>query len=147
MSHAGVFTGSHRDDFGGNTFVKLGLLASPSRPKQRTTTQRIDDAMTEVSVGQYEKALQLIAEVEPSHCHDKRLIKIEALEGLGRKDELIELLDPPQGQDEAVKVISLLLDCGRFDDAEARLPAMSELIDQAVFGELAGIIATRRAIS
>ena len=98
-------------------------------------------------MGQYEKALQLIAGVGSSHSHQKRLIKIEALEGLGRKDELIELIDPPQGQDEAVKVISLLLDCGRFDDAEARLPAMSSLIDQTVFRELAGIIATRRAIS
>ena len=147
MSHAGVFTGSHRDDFGGNTFVKLGLLASPSRPKQRTTTQRIDDAMTEVSVGEYEKALQLIAGIEASHCHEVRLIKIEALDGLDRKEELIELLDPPQGQDEALKIISLLLDCGRYDDAEARLPAMSALIDQAVFKELTSIIATRRAIS
>ena len=28
MSAAGVFTGSHRDDFGGNTFIKLSLPAA-----------------------------------------------------------------------------------------------------------------------
>ena len=147
MSQAGVVTGFHRDDFGGNTYMKLGLLPSPSRPRPATTTKRIDDAMTAVSVGEYEKSLQLIAGIESSHCHEVRLIKIEALDGLDRKEELIELLDPPQGQDEAVKIISLLLDCGRYDDAEARLPAMSALIDQAVFKELTSIIATRRAIS
>ena len=147
MSSAGVFTGSHRDDFGGNTFMKLSLVSSPTRPKQATATQRIDDAMTAVSVGQYEKALQLIAGVESSYANQRRQIKIKALEGLGRKDELIELLDPPQTQDEAVKIISLLLDCGRFDDAEAQLSTMSSLLDRATFRDLASYIATRRAIS
>ena len=127
--------------------MKLDLRPSPSRPKEATATRRIDDAMTAVSECQYEEALRLIAGVESSHSHQKRLIKTAALEGLGRNDELVELLDPPQGQDEAVKLISLLLDCGRFDDAEGRLAAMSSLLDQAVFRELAGIIATRRAIS
>ena len=96
MSSGGVFTGSHRDDFGGKTFIKLNLPISPSRPKPPTSTQRLDAAMKAVATEQYERALELLAEINTSHSHEKRQIKIRALEGLGRQEELIELLDPPQ---------------------------------------------------
>ena len=147
MSSAGVFTGSHRDDFGGNTSLTLPLRHSPARPKWPTMTQRLDDAMTAATLGLHEEALNLLPPNNSDHQHLVRQIQIKALEGLERQEDLIKLLDPPQSQEEAVRIISVLLDCGRFDDAEARLPAMSHLIDQAVFRELAGIIATRRAIS
>ena len=147
MSPGGVFSGSHRDDLGGNTFIKLRLPLSPSRPKAATPTQRLDEAMGAVAVKQYEKALELLDEIPCSHSHAKRQIKIEALNGLGRHEGLIELLDPPQTVDEVVRVISLLLDARQFDEATARLGAASALVDRALFRDLTETIAARRMTS
>ena len=66
MSPAGVFTGSHRDDFGGNTFIKLSLPATQRRAKSPTTIQRLDEAMTAVRGERYEQALALIADIPSS---------------------------------------------------------------------------------
>ena len=147
MSSGGVFTGSHRDDFGGQTFITLNLPPSPSRPKPPTTTQLLDDAMSAVATKQYERALELLAEIDTSKAREKRQIKIRALHGLGRQEELIELLDPPQSADEAIRAISLLLDTRRFEEATARLDAASGLIDHALFEELATTIAVKRMTS
>ena len=147
MSSAGVFTGSHRDDFGGNTYVTLPLRHSPARPKGPNLIQRLDDAMTAATIGLHEEALGLLPSNSSDHQHLIRQIRIKALEGLERQEDLLRLLDPPQNQEEAVKLISVLLDCGRLHDAESRLPSMSHLIDQAIFRELVGIIAARRAMS
>lgn len=147
MSSGGVFTGSHRDDFGGKTFIKLNLPISPSRPKPPTTTQLLDDAMKAVATEQYERALELISEINTSYLHEKRQIKIRALDGLGRQEELIELLDPPQSVDEVVRVISLLLDSGQFDEAAVRLNAASALVDRTLFEELTTTITARRMTS
>ncbi len=147
MSPAGVFTGSHRDDFGGNTFITLPLHHSPARPKGPTVTQRLDDAMAAVTLGRNEEALDLLPSSGSDHLHVKRQIQIKALEGLGRHEDLLRLLDPPQSQDEAVKVISLLLECGRFTEASMRLQTMSALIDPSIFGELTAVIAARKVIS
>ena len=147
MSSGGVFSGSHRNDFGGNTFTKLNLPLSPSRPKAATPTQRLDEAMGAVAVKQYEKALELLDEIPCSHSHAKRQIKIEALNGLGRHKELISLLDPPQTVDEVARVISLLLAARQFDEATARLEAASALVDRALFRDLTETIAARRMTS
>ena len=147
MSSGGVFTGSHRDDFGGNTFIKLTLPRSPSRPKTPTPTQRLDEAMTAVTIRQYEKALQLLAEINSSHSHEKRQIEIKALDGMGRHEELIRFLDPPQNADEVVRIISLLLDARRFDEATARLDAASALIPRPLYESLTATIAARRMTS
>lgn len=147
MSSGGVFSGSHRDDFGGKTFIELSLPISPSRPKPPSPTQRLDDAMTAVTTGQYKKALELLATIEASESHEIRQIKIEALDGLGRQEELIELLDPPQSVDEVVRVISLLLDCGRFDEAAECLSAASAFVDRALVEELTATITVRRMSS
>ena len=144
MSPGGIFTGSHRDDFGGNTFMKLSLPRSPSRPKAATSTQQLDDAMTAVTTEQYEKALSLLDCIGPYHVHAKRQIKIRALEGLGRRAELTEFLDPPQDPDEVVRLISLLLEARRFDDATTQLGAASTLIDHATFADLTTTIAKER---
>lgn len=144
MSHAGVFTGSHRDDFGGNTFIQLKLPLSPSRPSEDTATRRLDDAMTSVSAGQYGEALDLITGVDSSHFDTIRLISIKALDGLGRRDDLIELLNPPQSVNETCKVISLLVDDGRYNEASSRLESARELIGQPVYDELTEFIAARR---
>ena len=147
MSTAGVFTGSHRDDFGGNTFITLPLRHSPARPKGPTVAQRLDDAMAAVTLGRHEDALDLLPSSSSDHPHLKRHIQIKALEGLGRQEDLLRLLDPPQSQGEAVKVISLLLECDRFTEASVRLQTMSALIDPATFIELTAVIAARKVIS
>ena len=147
MSSGGVFTGSHRDDFGGNTFIKLNLPLSPSRPKILTSTRRLDEAMKAVIIGQYEKALELLPEIDSSHSHEKRQIEIEALDGMGRHEELVRLLDPPQSADEVVRTISLLLDAWRFDEATARLDAASALIPPSLFEDLTATIIARRMTS
>ena len=147
MSHAGVFTGSHRDDFGGNTFIQLDLPLSPSRPRIDTATRRLDDAMTAASAGQYEEALDLIAGVDSSNYGTIRLISIKALDGLGRRDELIELLDPPKNVDETIRVITLLVDQGRYAEASSRLESARELVGQPPYNELTEFIAARRMIS
>ena len=147
MSHAGVFTGSHREDFGGNTFIKLGLSSSPSRPREATITQRIDDAMTAITVGQHQRALELITGIDSSHHDEIRLIKVRALDGLGRRGELIKLLNQPRSIDEAVMVISLLLEAGRIDEASATLETMSPLIDHSLYRELTAVIAVKKELS
>ncbi len=144
MSSGGVFIGSHRDDFGGNTFIKLELPTSPSRSIPPTPTQRLDEAMTAITTKQYSKALELLPEIKSSHSHEKRQIEIKALKGLGRQEELIELLDPPLSADEVVMVISMLLDKSRFDEAVARLNTASELVDPVLFKDLTDIITARR---
>ena len=147
MSHAGVFTGSHRDDFGGNTFIKLSLPPSPLRPGKATAAKQIDDSMTAIALGQYEKALELVNGIDSSRDCEKRLITVRALDGLERHRELIEFLDAPQTADEAVRVISLLIETGRHDEASARLESMSQLIDQAHYRELTAVITAKRMIS
>ena len=147
MSHAGVFTGSHRNDFGGNTFIRLDLPLSPSRPRKDTAIRRLDDAMTAVSEGQYEEALDLIAGEDSSNYGTIRLISIKALEGLGRREELIELLAPPQNVDETFRVIKLLGDLGRYDEASSRLESARKLVGQPLYDELTELIAARRMIS
>ena len=147
MSSGGVFTGSHRDDFGGKTFIKLNLPPSPSRPKPPTPTQRLDDAMTAVATGQYERALELLPETTTSHSHEIRQIRVKALDALGRHEELISFLDPPQSADEVARVISLLLERGRFDEAAQRLTAGSTFVDRVHFEELTATINARRMSS
>ena len=147
MSPAGVFTGSHRSDFGGNSFITLDLPLSAARPTKATTIQYLDNAMTAVATGQYERALELLPEIGPSRSDEKRQVKIKALEGLGQNEELIRLLDPPRTADEVTKIISLLLDTNRFDEAKALLETASALVDPATFEELARTIVVRRMIS
>ena len=110
-------------------------------------TQRLDAALTAATLGQYESALELLPTKCGGNAHVKRHIEIKALEGLGRIDELLRLLDPPHNQDEAVKVISLLTNTNRFDEASERLQSMSTLIGQPLYGELCSLIETRRAMA
>ena len=144
MSPAGVFTGSHRDDFGGNTYIELNLPVAPMRARRPTTTQRLDDATRAVAEGRHEEAVTLIADLPSCRSKEKRQIEIEALAGLGRREQLIELLNPPQSVDEAVRAISLLLEAGRFDDAAARLYTGRSRMTPSLFEELKATIAARR---
>ena len=146
MSKTGVFAGSYRNDFGGNTFIKLDLPYSPSRPTDATPTQQIDDAMTAVAEGHYEKALELISSPSFSTSATARLVKIEALNGLGRVDELIKALDQPRNTEECVRLVSLLIENGRTDEASEKLETFSGFVDQPTLRSLNEIIAIKEMI-
>ena len=143
MSPAGVFTGAHRDDFGGRTFVSLNLPAARRQAAGPTVNQRLDDAMTAIGNKQYEKALALVADVPSCRTMDKRRVEIEALRGLGWTNRLIALLDPPENVGEVVEVVSLLLDARRFDEATTCLQASKPLVPFGLFEELKATIAAR----
>ena len=147
MSPAGVFTGSHRDDFGGNTFTKLNLPSTHGRSPKLTVTRRLDDAMKAVGTGHFEEALRILSEVSPSKPEEARRIEIKALNGLGRREQLIDLLTPPQNVDEAMKLMSMLLDAGQFDEATRQLEISRALIGPALSEELAKRIAVGRMAS
>ena len=148
MSTAGVFAGSHRDDFGGNTYMTLELPPSPARPQRATDTQLLDEAMTATALEEYETALEILPRiVDPAHSFRKRQIKIEALSGLGWHEALLDFIRPPQNADEAVRALSLLIDRERFDEAESELEAASGLLDSATARDLAARIATARMLS
>ena len=143
MSYAGVFGKSHRDDFGGQSYIELDLPISPARPKAPTDTQLVDDAMTAIATKRFNDALSLLPKISFSREHEKRLIKIEALSGLGRHDDLIECLNPPQTADEVARGVALLLDAGRIEEAKTLLETTSKLIDRSLYQDLAAVIAAR----
>ena len=143
MSPAGVFTGAHRDDFGGRTFVSLNLPAARRWAVGPTISHRLDDAMTAIGNKQYEKALALVADVPSCRAKDKRRVEIEALRGLGWTNRLIALLDPPENVGEVVEVVSLLLGARRFDEATTCLQASKPLVPFSLFEELKATIAAR----
>ncbi len=146
MSSAGVFTASHRDDFGGNSFIQVQLPFSPKRSRESSNTLLLDEAATAVAVGQHEEALGLISKMGDVHSDAKRKLHIEALKGMGNVEELIDFLKPPRNADEVVLVVSLLLNLGRLDESEAMLATASELVDNATYQELLNTITIRRMI-
>lgn len=147
MSSSGVFAASHRNDFGGNPYIQLPLRRSPVLSNPPSSVGLLDKAMTAVTIGEHEEALDFLAQIGASYSQERRKVEIRALDGLGRHEELIELLNPPQSAKEAIRAISLLLEHGRFDEALERLDAGSELIDHSHCEELSKTIAARRMIS
>ena len=143
MSYAGVFAKSHRDDFGGQSFIEMDLPVSPARPKVPTDTQLVDDAMTAIANRRFDEALALLPKISCSRDYEKRLIRIEALDGLGRHNDLIELLDSPQNADEVARAVMLLLNARRPEDARGRLKTASGLIDRGLYQDLLAAIAAR----
>ena len=67
MSREGVFMGSHRDDFGGNTFISLPLPHSPARPAAPSAVVQLDDAFAAVKTGDYARAMELVEDFGPAH--------------------------------------------------------------------------------
>lgn len=143
MSAAGVFTGSHRDDFGGNTFIRLKLPASRSDGEPSSAWKPLDEAMTALAERRFEDAIELVEDVPPSRSTEKRSILIEALRALGRQGQLIELLNPPRNVDEVVELISLLLDNDRVDDAQNQLQTSESLLIPSLFDDLSATIRAR----
>ena len=146
MSAGGVFAGSYRDDFGGNTFLELKLPARRTGKKSPSDRQILDDALAALATERYGEALNLVEKVAAGDAPTKRQIKVGALEGLGRTKELMELLNPPRNADEANKLIALFLDEGCFDAASACLSASAGFLDKGIVEALAGVIAARRMI-
>ena len=143
MSPAGVFTGAHRDDFGGHTFINLTLPRVRAHAIETTITKRLDEATVAIGNQQYEQALALIADAPSSRSTEKRLIELEALRGLEKTEKLLELLNPPRNVDEVVELVSLLLDMRRFEEAKTRLQASKPLLTASLFKELKATITAR----
>ena len=91
--------------------------------------------------------MELISGPEFSGYPEARLVKIEALDALGHLDELIEILDQPRNMDEGIRLISLLLQDGRTDEASGKLGALSDLFDRATFSSLTEKIVVQRIMS
>lgn len=147
MSPAGVFTGSHRDDFGGNTFINLNLPSMSERSHKPSITRRLDAAMTAVGKGQHQTALRILSEISPAKPEYARQIEIKALDGLGWRKRLMEVLNPPQNVDEAMKLMAMLLETGQVDEAAKQLDAARAIIGPALTEELTKRIAVRRMTS
>ena len=148
MSSGEVFSALHREDFGGKPHMQLELPISSARPGAPTTTQLLDEAVTAVSRGDFQTALDLLPATTNSHdSHTRRQVMIQALDGLGDVDELLTLLAEPQSADEVVQGISVCLANRRFDKAIACLDAGAPLLDRGLARELAGRIAAERTIS
>ena len=147
MSSSGVFVGDHRNDFGGNTYIKLSFRSDHMRSHPTSTKKLLDTAMMAVSRGEFDNALKLATDIDDQrHSFEIRQIKKEALSGLGRSGDLLDLLDPPQSADELAMAIRLLLDDRRFDDASRRLEANHELLSQEILDTLRKDIGIRRML-
>ena len=144
MSPAGVFTGAHRDDFGGKTFIELKLPSQKVRGEAHAVTRRLDDAMTAIGNKQFDEALTLLDGLPACRSTERRQIEIEALRGLGEKAKLIELLDPPQNISEVVERVHLLMDARRFDDAINGLRDSESMLPASTLREMREMIAFRR---
>ena len=147
MSSAGVFSGSPRADFGGNTYTELNLPDAPARPNAPTSTQIIDDAISALGHGENSQALKIVDDAADSSSPEVRRIRIEALEGLEQWDDLLAFLNPPRTADEAVMAITLLIDQKSFEEAHARLGAASRLLGRSPHDELNDRIQARRMLS
>ena len=151
MSGSGVFTGDHREDFGGKTYTTMKLPSWRLSQSRSSPLRKLDDASTAIAEERYDDALALVAalppDISPAQARQKRNVEINGLRSLGRDDELIELLTDPQNADEAVALISLLLGAGRIDDANVSLRKAKGLLDRSVFKELMARIAVAREMS
>lgn len=146
MSAAGVFSASHRADFGGKSFVELDFPISRVRSRVSTVAQRTDEAVTAVRGGQFARALELIDGLGSVEAPELRQIRIEALIGLQRWEDVMRLLDPPSTADEATRLISLLLDASRIDEAEGRLAAAATILDSFTVDHLRAKIVLARIV-
>ena len=148
MSSGEVFSALYREDFGGKPHIELALPISPARPSTPTTTQLLDEAVTALSRGDFQTALELLPATTDAHdLHTSRQVMIEALEGLGEVDNLLALLADPQSTDEVVRGISVCLANRRFDEASACLDAGAPLLGVGLARELAERIDAERTVA
>ena len=147
MSSDGIFARSYRDDFGGKSSKELRLPSPTGRRKRPDSSIQVDDAMTALKEARYEEALVIAERFGSSFPSQSRLIRAKAFECLGRREDLIKLLDPPQTADETVQVAKLLIDDQRLDDVARLLEDVSGWLDQIVVRELEIALAVARSFS
>lgn len=146
MSAGGVFTGSFRNDFGGRSSITLELPAARMNRARANGTQRLDEAVAAIGQHRYEDALKQLDGIQPLHAEIARDVKKEALRGLGRREELIELLSSPRSPAEAVEAISLLLALGSYDRAHTVLERSKSLLTEDIETELETMIAAKEML-
>lgn len=145
MSSFGVFAKSYRDDFGGKSYKQIPLPPSRRLAKSPSTAIVLDQAATALAKQQYQEALDLADKIATSLPDQTRQIRVSALEGLGQFREVIGILNAPLNEAEAIKVVSLMLDCRLLSAAEAVLQQCSDWLPSSVTSELeAAIIFARR---
>ena len=148
MSSSGVFAGSFRDDFGGNTFITLPLPPSKSASSGKVprTIALADEVVTALGEQRYHDAIDLASRLTDSQADFRRKAKISAFEALEDYDHVIAMLDPPQRTDEALKLIALLIKLHRWDSAEDQLNTLSGTIPKAVTTDFRERIAAGRLL-
>ena len=149
MSASGIFTRSHRDDFGGASFLTLPLPESTGRRRVRSSPSgTIANKMIEaLGEKRYEDVLTLAPQLDESQASLNRTAKIVALNALGQFDVLVKLLDSPRNLDEALRRIAILIELRRWDDAEDQLDLIRGEISAGFHRELSEKITARRLLS
>lgn len=138
MSPAGVFYASHRDDFQGESFMKLSLPTRAQSASKPTEAIARDEAIAHISQGAYENALGSLGwQGECVTIQPDRQIIVRALEGMDDHDKLAEFLDPPLTADESIRLISLHLQYDRINQAEACLSNARHMLSEPTQRELA----------
>ena len=146
MSPGGVFSGFHRTDFGGATFLELPLPPARSNRVTPSGLQALDDAMTALADGRPLDALERLDQIPPSHDETTREIAKKALRVLERFEELVELLIPPRSQAEAIEAVSVLLFLNRIDDAKNLREESLSLLSPGASSDLRETIAAKEML-
>ena len=131
MSSSGIFSRSHRDDFGGNSYITLPLPPSKKPPVSPKNADLASEVVAALGEKRYKDAIALAARLDNSQVVLKRKVKIIAYEALEDYDNLVSVLDPQQGVDEAARKISLLIKLRRWDDAEVQLKSSEGVLPTA----------------
>ena len=146
MSSSGVFARSHRDDFGGNSFITLPL-PPPKRPGITSrTTALADDVVAALGERRYHDAIDLASRLNDSQAALQRKAKITAFEALEEYENLVTLLDPQQGPGEAAKLMALLIKLRRWDAAEDQLKLLKSTLPRALHTDFRERIAAGRLL-
>lgn len=97
------------------------------KPKERNIRTAIDDAEHALKCGSPLDTVKFLEDVDISAYPYARQLKVSALLVLEEWDPLVHLLQTPSTLEELVILITALIACGDFDEAERRLSAADEL--------------------
>ena len=148
MTAGGLFSRSHRAEFGGNSYLTLPLPVSLARPDAATSpTALLDEAIDAIQHRQFARAIELLDRTGDAADERSRSIRLRALEGLGDSDRILGLIgDEPNSEDELVLVITILLD---RSDTERALTVLESVknFDPTTVATLRETIEVRRESS
>ena len=146
MSSSGVFARSHRDDFGGNSFITLRLPPSKRKAETSRKTALADDVVAALGEHRYHDVIALASRLGHSQAALQRKAKITAFEALEEYENLIPMLDPQQGPEDAAKLIALLIKLRRWDAAEDQLNSLKGTFPTALLTDFGERIAAGRLL-